>query len=47
MSFLGVNDSFGGCRTYQVGFILSLVMGLGIGEMMYGRYTDAAYAKLM
>jgi len=32
--------------TYQVGFILSLVLGLGIGEMLYGRFTDAAYVSL-
>ena len=32
--------------TYQVGFILSIVLGLGVGEMMYGRYTEAAYANI-
>lgn len=27
-------------RTFQVGFILSLVVGQAIGEMMYGRYMS-------
>lgn len=25
-------------RTYQVGFILSIVFGLGVGETLFGRY---------
>ncbi|KAF5378456.1 hypothetical protein D9615_007066 [Tricholomella constricta] len=31
--------------TFQVGFILSLVAGAGVGEMMYGRFTDAALTQ--
>ena len=29
--------------TFQVGFIISVVVGLGVGETMFGRY--AAYAR--
>ncbi|KAG6917201.1 hypothetical protein DXG01_003405 [Tephrocybe rancida] len=32
--------------TFQLSFILSLVIGVGVGEMMYGRFTDAARAVL-
>ncbi|CAL1697512.1 unnamed protein product [Somion occarium] len=28
--------------TFQVGFILSLVIGLGVGEMLFGRYASHA-----
>ncbi|KAJ7722396.1 copper transporter [Mycena metata] len=28
--------------TFQAGFIISIVLGLGIGEMLFGRYTAAA-----
>jgi len=27
--------------TFQVGFILSIVIGLGVGEMLFGRYAHA------
>ncbi|KAF9467637.1 CTR copper uptake transporter [Collybia nuda] len=32
--------------TFQVAFILSAAIGLAAGEMMYGRYTDAANVAL-
>ena len=25
-------------RTFQLGFIFSLIVGLGVGEMMFGRF---------
>lgn len=31
--------------TFQVSFIFSLAIGVGVGEMMYGRFTDAAHAQ--
>lgn len=30
------------CRTYQVGFILSIIVGLGVGETLFGRYIASA-----
>ncbi|KAF9553358.1 hypothetical protein CPC08DRAFT_234169 [Agrocybe pediades] len=30
--------------TYQVAFILSIVIGLGVGEMIFGRYIYAAHS---
>lgn len=31
-------------RTFQVGFILSIVIGLGVGETLFGRYgTSSAH----
>ncbi|KAG6851628.1 hypothetical protein C0991_007453 [Blastosporella zonata] len=32
--------------TFQISFILSLAIGVGVGEMMYGRFTDAARAMI-
>ncbi|RDB21867.1 hypothetical protein Hypma_011150 [Hypsizygus marmoreus] len=32
--------------TFQTAFIIAIVAGLGVGEMMYGRFTDAATAKV-
>ncbi|KAF8060227.1 CTR copper uptake transporter [Lyophyllum atratum] len=32
--------------SFQVSFILSIVIGLGVGEMMYGRFTDAVEAGM-
>ena len=29
-------------RTFQVGFILSIVVGLGVGETLFGRYSHHA-----
>ena len=29
-------------RTFQVGFILSIIIGQGVGETLYGCYMDAA-----
>jgi solute carrier family 31 (copper transporter), member 1 len=29
-------------RTFQAGFIISIAVGLGVGEMLFGRYTNAA-----
>ena len=29
-------------RTYNAAFILSIVIGLGVGEMIFGRYIGAA-----
>ncbi|KAG6884693.1 hypothetical protein C0993_008894 [Termitomyces sp. T159_Od127] len=31
--------------TFQVSFIISLAIGVGVGEMMYGRFTDATNAQ--
>ncbi|KAG6878991.1 hypothetical protein C0992_006049 [Termitomyces sp. T32_za158] len=31
--------------TFQVSFIFSLAIGVGVGEMMYGRFTDATHAQ--
>jgi len=31
--------------TFQVSFILSLAIGVGFGEMMYGRFIDAARSE--
>jgi copper transporter 1 len=33
-------------RTFQVSFIFSIVIGQGVGEMLYGRYTSAARAAM-
>ncbi|KAG1847158.1 CTR copper uptake transporter [Suillus subalutaceus] len=30
--------------TYQLGFIFSLVVGLGVGETLFGRFSGIAYA---
>ncbi|GLB45703.1 putative ctr copper transporter family protein [Lyophyllum shimeji] len=32
--------------TFQVSFILSIVIGLGVGEAMYGRFIDAVMARV-
>jgi hypothetical protein len=32
--------------TFQVSFIFSIVIGQGVGEMLYGRYTSAARAAM-
>jgi hypothetical protein len=29
-------------RTFQVGFILAIVAGLGVGETLFGRYQSNA-----
>lgn len=29
-------------RTFQVGFIFSIVIGLGVGETLFGRYASHA-----
>jgi copper transporter 1 len=31
-------------RTFQLGFILSLVVGLGVGETLFGRFGSTAHA---
>lgn len=31
-------------RTFQVGFILSIVVGLGVGETLFGRFASQAAA---
>ncbi|KAH7882638.1 Ctr copper transporter family-domain-containing protein [Phlebopus sp. FC_14] len=31
--------------TFQLGFILSLVVGLGVGETMFGRFSPAAHLR--
>ncbi|KAG6872979.1 hypothetical protein C0995_004518 [Termitomyces sp. Mi166 len=31
--------------TFQLSFIFSLAIGVGVGEVMYGRFTDAAHAQ--
>ena len=30
-------------RTFQVGFIFAIVTGLGVGEVLFGRYGSAAH----
>jgi len=35
-------DVMGGDRTFQLGFILSLVVGLGVGEALFGRFANIA-----
>ncbi|KAG6833164.1 hypothetical protein H0H87_010551 [Tephrocybe sp. NHM501043] len=32
--------------TFQISFILSIVIGAGVGEMLYGRFTDAAHGMI-
>ncbi|KAG6834754.1 hypothetical protein H0H93_007605 [Arthromyces matolae] len=32
--------------TFQLSFIFSLAIGVGVGEIMYGRFTDAVDAQL-
>lgn len=29
-------------RTFQASYIITLVLGLGVGEMLFGRYAAAA-----
>lgn len=39
----GVDVSVVG-RTYQLGFIFSLVVGLGVGETLFGRFGSITHA---
>ena len=41
-SFLDVSVANSDCRTFQVGFILAIIVGLGVGEMLFGRYIASA-----
>jgi len=29
------------CRTFQVGYFIAIVAGLGVGEVMFGRWAAA------
>jgi len=31
------------CRTFQVGYFVAIVAGLGVGEVMFGRWTSAVH----
>lgn len=44
LSSLRCADVLGLVRTYQLGFILSLVVGLGVGETLFGRFGSIAHA---
>lgn len=30
-------------RTFQAGFIISIAVGLGVGEVLFGRYHEHAH----
>lgn len=34
-------------RTFQLGFIFALIVGLGVGEMLFGRYTSHSALHLV
>jgi hypothetical protein len=33
---LGIDDHY---RTFQAGFIIAILLGLGVGEMLFGRFS--------
>ncbi|KAG1893842.1 CTR copper uptake transporter [Suillus fuscotomentosus] len=42
--FIPAHDISRGVMTFQLGFILSLVVGLGVGETLFGRFGSVTHA---